>query len=237
MLSVTDINAYYGNIQALFGVSLEVAEGEIVALIGANGAGKSTTLKTIVGLIKPAAGDIKFLDKPIAGLPPYETLKVGIALCPEGRRVWPQMSVTEVLQLGAYTRKDRAEIAEDLEMIYEWFPILKQRESQRAGSLSGGEQQMLAIGRALMSRPKLLLLDEPSLGLAPKIVEQVAEIIVDINCRGTSILLVEQNAVMALNLANRAYVLETGRVTMHGQGKELLQDEHVRRAYLGVSAN
>ena len=237
MLSVTNINAYYGNVQALFGVSLEVAEGEIVALIGANGAGKSTTLRTIVGLVQPTAGDIKFLGKAINGHPPYETLKAGIALCPEGRHIWPRLSVTEVLQMGAYVRSDRAEIAEDLKMICEWFPILEQRKSQRAGSLSGGEQQMLAIGRALMSRPRLLLLDEPSLGLAPKIVEQVAEIIVDINCRGTSILLVEQNAVMALNLASRAYVLETGRVTMHGQGKELLQDEHVRRAYLGISAS
>lgn len=237
MLSVTNVDAYYGNVQALFGVSLEVAEGEIVALIGANGAGKSTTLRTIVGLIKPTAGDIKFLGKTINGRPPYETLKTGIALCPEGRRIWPRLSVTEVLQLGAYVRRDSGEVAKDLKMIYEWFPILEERKSQRAGSLSGGEQQMLAIGRALMSRPRLLLLDEPSLGLAPKIVEQVAEIIVDINGRGTSILLVEQNAVMALNLANRAYVLETGRVIMHGQGKELLENEHVRQAYLGVSAN
>jgi branched-chain amino acid transport system ATP-binding protein len=237
MLSVTNVDAYYGNVQALFGVSLEVAEGEIVALIGANGAGKSTTLRTIVGLVKPAAGEITFLGEAINGRPPYDTLKTGIALCPEGRRIWPRLSVKEVLQMGAYVRKDKGEIAEDLKTIYEWFPILEERKSQRAGSLSGGEQQMLAIARALMSRPKLLLMDEPSLGLAPKIVEQVAEIIVDINCRGTSILLVEQNAVMALNLANRAYVLETGRVIMHGQGKELLENEHVRQAYLGVSAN
>lgn len=235
MLSVRDVNTYYGNVQALFGVSLDVNEGEIVSLIGANGAGKSTTLKSIVGLTKPAAGTVTFLGTTISGRAPHEILKVGIALCPEGRRVWPQLSVTEVLDLGAYIHKPGPQVAQDMKVIYEWFPILAERKHQKAGSLSGGEQQMLAIGRALMSRPKLLLLDEPSLGLAPKIVEQVAQIIADINSRGTSILLVEQNAVMALNLADRAYVLETGRVTMEGKGQELLNDDHVRAAYLGVS--
>jgi branched-chain amino acid transport system ATP-binding protein len=237
MLSVRDVDAYYGNVQALFGVSLEVNSGEIVALIGANGAGKSTTLKSIVGLVKPASGTVSFLDGTVSGRPAYEILKVGIALCPEGRRVWPQLSVAEVLDLGAYIRKKGPEVTKDLEMIYEWFPILAERKHQKAISLSGGEQQMLAIGRALMSRPRLLLLDEPSLGLAPKLVEQVAQIIADINSRGTSILLVEQNAVMALNLADRAYVIETGRVTLEGKGQDLLNDDHVRAAYLGVATS
>jgi branched-chain amino acid transport system ATP-binding protein len=237
MLTVTDLETYYGHVQALFGISFEVKEGEIVALIGANGAGKSTTLKTIVGLVEPAAGDVTFLGESIGGRPPYETIKLGVVLCPEGRLIWPELTVKEVLQMGAYVRNDKEGIEKDLEWVYEEFPILKERRTQKAGSLSGGEQQMLAIGRALMSRPKLLLLDEPSLGLAPKIVEQLAEIIVDINCHGTSILLVEQNAVMALNLAHHAYVLETGSVTMAGAGKELLNNEHVREAYLGGAAN
>lgn len=233
MLKIDDINVYYGAIHAIKGISLEVNEGEIVTLIGANGAGKSTTLRTISGLLKPKTGKIEFEGKNIAGLPANEVVKVGISQVPEGRRIFANMTVSENLDLGAFTRKDKSGIAQDLKMVYERFPRLEERKNQNAGTLSGGEQQMLAMGRALMSRPRLLLLDEPSMGLAPLLIKEIFSIIQDINKTGTTILLVEQNANMALSIANRAYVLETGRITISGDAKKLASSEDIRKAYLG----
>ncbi|MGP1585377.1 MAG: ABC transporter ATP-binding protein [Schwartzia sp. (in: firmicutes)] len=233
MLDIKDINVYYGAIHAIKGISLSVAEGEIVTLIGANGAGKSTTLRTISGLLRPKTGSITFLGKDIAARPAQDIVKAGISQVPEGRRIFANMTVMENLELGAYIRSDKAGIAEDYEMVFARFPRLKERKAQPAGTLSGGEQQMLAMGRALMSRPKLLLLDEPSMGLAPLLIREIFHIIVDINRTGTTVLLVEQNANMALSIAHRAYVLETGRITLSGDAKELAQSEDVRRAYLG----
>lgn len=232
LLKVEGINVYYGSIHAIKGVTFEVNQGEIVTLIGANGAGKSTTLNTIAGLLKPKSGIIEFEGKSIVGVPAHKIVNEGMALCPEGRRVFLQLTVEENLQMGAYTRPN-SEIADSLEDVYERFPRLKERYKQIAGTLSGGEQQMLAMGRALMSKPKLMMLDEPSMGLAPILVEQIFDIIVEMNKRGTTILLVEQNAQMALSIANRGYVLETGRVVSAGSGTDLLNDDAVRKAYLG----
>lgn len=233
MLKVNDINVYYGNIQALKGVSLEVNEGEIVTLIGANGAGKSTLLKTLSGLLKPKQGTIEYLGNPIAKKPAQQIVKAGISQVPEGRRVFSNMTVEENLELGAYLRKDRAGIAADKERVFELFPRLLERRKQPSGTLSGGEQQMLAMGRAIMARPKLLLLDEPSMGLAPLMVQTIFRIIKEINEAGTTILLVEQNAHMALSIADRAYVIETGKVVISGDAKELQASDEVKAAYLG----
>ena len=233
MLSVTDLHVYYGAIHALKGVSLEVHKGEIVTLIGANGAGKSTTLRTVSGLLAPKSGGISFLGENIAGMPAHEIVKHGISQVPEGRRIFAEMSVQENLEMGAFTRKDKAGVEKDFEIVYNRFPRLKERRKQQAGTLSGGEQQMLAMGRALMSRPKLLLLDEPSMGLAPLLIKEIFSIIEDINREGTTVLLVEQNANMALSIAHRAYVMETGRITLQGAAKELAASEDVRKAYLG----
>ena len=233
MLSVTDLHVYYGAIHALKGVSLSVNRGEIVTLIGANGAGKSTTLRTISGLIAPRSGDISFEGSSIAGQRAHEIVRSGISQVPEGRRIFADMTVMENLELGAFTRSDADGIAADTEMVFGRFPRLKERCTQLAGTLSGGEQQMLAMGRALMSRPRLLLLDEPSMGLAPLLIKEIFSIIADINAAGTTILLVEQNANMALSIAHRAYVLETGRITLSGAAQELAASEDVRKAYLG----
>lgn len=233
MLEMIDVNVYYGAIHALKGISIKVNEGEIVTLIGANGAGKTTTLKTISGVLKPKAGVVKFQGNEINKVNASNIVSLGISHVPEGRRVFASMSVMENLEMGAYSRTDKAEIKKDYEMVFETFPRLLERKNQMAGTLSGGEQQMLAIGRALMSRPKLLLLDEPSMGLAPLVVKQIFSIIKDINEKGTTVLLVEQNAAMALNIANRAYVIQNGRVEMEGPANELLNDEKVRSAYLG----
>ena len=233
MLEVKDINVYYGAIHAIKGISLAVEEGEIVTLIGANGAGKSTTLRTISGLLKPKTGEINFLNKNIAGMPAHKIVREGISQVPEGRRIFAEMTVLENLELGAFTRSDKEEIQNDLKMVFGRFPRLEERKTQLAGTLSGGEQQMLAMGRALMSRPKLLLLDEPSMGLAPLLIREIFNIIIDINKTGTTVLLVEQNANMALSIANRAYVLETGRITLTGDAKELAASEEIRKAYLG----
>ena len=233
MLKIDSIDVYYGAIHALKGISLEVNEGEIVTLIGANGAGKSTTLRTISGLLKPKTGSITFLGQSIAGVRAHEIVKKGISQVPEGRRVFAEMTVMENLDLGAFVRKDKAGIQQDLKHVFELFPRLEERKNQSAGTLSGGEQQMLAMGRALMSRPKLLLLDEPSMGLAPLLIKEIFSIIEDINKSGTTVLLVEQNANMALSIANRAYVLETGRITLSGKAQDLAASEDVRKAYLG----
>jgi branched-chain amino acid transport system ATP-binding protein len=233
MLEVQDINVYYGAIHALKGVSLQVKEGEIVSLIGANGAGKSTILKTLSGLLKPRSGAIQFMGRAITGLPAQEIVKTGISHCPEGRRVFANMTVEENLELGAYLRKDK-EIKSDLEKVYHRFPRLLERRKQLAGTLSGGEQQMLAIGRALMSRPKLLLLDEPSMGLAPLLVQEIFRIIQEINIGGTTVLLVEQNANQALKIAHRAYVLETGKIVLSGSAQELAESDDIKKAYLGA---
>ena len=233
MLKIDNIHVYYGAIHALKGVSLEVHKGEIVTLIGANGAGKSTTLRTVSGLLVPKSGGISFLGENIAGMPAHEIVKHGISQVPEGRRIFAEMSVQENLEMGAFTRKDKAGVEKDFEIVYNRFPRLKERRKQQAGTLSGGEQQMLAMGRALMSRPKLLLLDEPSMGLAPLLIKEIFSIIEDINREGTTVLLVEQNANMALSIAHRAYVMETGRITLQGAAKELAASEDVRKAYLG----
>ena len=233
MLKIDNIHVYYGAIHALKGVSLEVHKGEIVTLIGANGAGKSTTLRTVSGLLTPKSGGISFLGENIAGMPAHEIVKHGISQVPEGRRIFAEMSVQENLEMGAFTRKDKAGVEKDFEIVYNRFPRLKERRKQQAGTLSGGEQQMLAMGRALMSRPKLLLLDEPSMGLAPLLIKEIFSIIEDINHEGTTVLLVEQNANMALSIAHRAYVMETGRITLQGAAKELAASEDVRKAYLG----
>ena len=233
MLKIDNIHVYYGAIHALKGVSLEVRKGEIVTLIGANGAGKSTTLRTVSGLLAPKSGAITFLGENIAGTPAHEIVKHGISQVPEGRRIFAEMSVQENLELGAFTRKDKAGVAKDFDLVYRRFPRLEERRKQQAGTLSGGEQQMLAMGRALMSRPKLLLLDEPSMGLAPLLIKEIFSIIEDINREGTTVLLVEQNANMALSIAHRAYVMETGRITLQGAAKELAASEDVRKAYFG----
>ncbi|ALC88612.1 amino acid ABC transporter ATPase [Bacillus sp. FJAT-18017] len=233
MLRVDGINVYYGNIQALKGVSLEVNEGEIVTLIGANGAGKSTLLKTVSGLLKPKQGKIEFQNQSISGKAAQSIVKLGISHVPEGRRVFANMTVEENLELGAYLRRDKAGIKEDFGKIFELFPRLEERRKQHAGTLSGGEQQMLAMGRALMARPRLLLLDEPSMGLAPLLVKTIFRIISEINETGTTIMLVEQNAHMALSIAHRAYVIETGRVVLSGTAAELNESEQIKMAYLG----
>ena len=232
MLKVEDLHVYYGSIHAIKGVSFEVNEGEIVTLIGANGAGKSTTLNTVAGLMKPRHGRITFEGKDITITPASKIVPVGMALCPEGRRVFQQMTVRENLEMGGYTRP-AGEIAASLDDVFNRFPRLKERHRQVAGTLSGGEQQMLAMGRALMSKPKLLMLDEPSMGLAPILVEQIFDIICELNRAGTTILLVEQNAQMALSIANRAYVLETGNIVKDGDAHLLMNDDDVRKAYLG----
>lgn len=232
MLKVDKLHVYYGSIHAIKGVSFEVNEGEIVTLIGANGAGKSTTLNTVGGLLKPRSGKISFMGKDLHGISADKVVSQGMALCPEGRRVFQHMTVLENLEMGAYTRP-ASEVNDSLEKVYELFPRLKERYRQVAGTLSGGEQQMLAMGRALMSKPKLMMLDEPSMGLAPILVKQIFSIIEDMNKQGTTILLVEQNAQMALSVANRAYVLETGRITTSGDAKELAESEEIKKAYLG----
>ena len=233
LLSVNDLQVYYGSIHAIKGISFDVNEGEIVTLIGANGAGKSTTLNTIGGLLKPRSGSVEFEGASLLGTAPHKIVSKGMALCPEGRRVFLQLSVQENLEMGAYTRP-KGEIADSIDQVYEQFPRLKERCKQVAGTLSGGEQQMLAMGRALMSKPKLLMLDEPSMGLAPLLVEQIFSIIEALNAAGTTILLVEQNARMALSIAHRGYVLETGNIVTTGTGKELLTNDSVRKAYLGA---
>ncbi len=233
LLEVKDLRAHYERVEAIKGVSFEIEEGAIVSIIGANGAGKSTILRAISGLKAPSSGEIWFLNERIDRMPPHEVLRRGVALAPEGKRLFGEMSVAENLQMGSYLRKDKNEIRRDIEEIYEHFPRLKERLKQKAKTLSGGEQQMLALGRALMSKPKLLLLDEPSVGLAPAIVQQIAEIIVNINRGGISIVLVEQNAYLALRLAQKAYVLETGEIVLEGDTKTLSYDERVKKAYLG----
>ncbi|MTI81119.1 MAG: ABC transporter ATP-binding protein [Firmicutes bacterium] len=233
LMEVNDLHVSYGAIRALTGISCTLDKGEIVALIGANGAGKTTTLRTISGLIKPAKGSITFKNMDLTKMPPHKIVAAGISQVPEGRRVFPDMSVMENLEMGAYTRKDKGEIKESLNNVFKRFPRLEERKHQLAGTLSGGEQQMLAMGRALMSKPEVMLLDEPSMGLAPMLVKEIFEIIRDINKTGTTIMLVEQNAHMALSIADRAYVLETGEVVLSGQAKELANNEQVRKAYLG----
>lgn len=234
MLEVKNIHTYYGNIHALKGISLNVTEGEITCLIGANGAGKSTTLMTICGVLKPARGEIYFEGQSIVGLRPEKVVQAGISIVPEGRRVFPDLTVLNNLRVGAYSRSDRDQLNGDLDRVYTLFPRLKERQKQLAGTLSGGEQQMLVVGRALMSKPKLLFLDEPSLGLAPMLVESIMKTISEINKQGMSVLLVEQNALAALQLANRGYVFETGRIVFEGEANMLLKTTEVRRAYLGA---
>jgi branched-chain amino acid transport system ATP-binding protein len=232
LLDVKDIHVFYGNIEAVKGMSFHVDRGEIVCLIGANGAGKTTTLRTVSGLLRPAEGAIFYDDQRVDLLPAHEIVGLGVAQSPEGRRIFPRMSVRENLDMGAFTRKD-AEQRQDMERILELFPILKERARQAAGTLSGGEQQMLAIGRALMTKPKLLLLDEPSMGLAPIVVQRIFQTIREISEQGVTILLVEQNAAQALNLANRGYVIETGKIILEDEARALLANERVRKAYLG----
>ena len=233
MLKVDNIDVYYGAIHAIKGISIEVPKGEIVTLVGSNGAGKSTTLRTISGLMKPKNGTILFEDKNIVGVPAHKIVGMGLCQVPEGRHVFANMSVMENLELGAYLRNDKDGIARDLEDVFKKFPRLLERKDQSSGTLSGGEQQMLAMGRALMSRPRLLLLDEPSMGLAPLLVKEIFNIIKEINESGTTVLLVEQNANMALSIADKAYVLETGRIALAGTAQELASSEAVRKAYLG----
>ncbi|PLR77081.1 ABC transporter ATP-binding protein [Bacillus sp. V3-13] len=233
MLKIDDINVFYGNIQALKGVSLNIQPGEIVTLVGANGAGKSTLLKTISGLLKPKQGSIVFEGQSIVGKPAQTIVKRGLSHVPEGRRVFSNLTVEENLELGAYLRKDKDGIRKDFERVYDLFPRMYERRKQQAGTLSGGEQQMLAMGRALMAKPKLLLLDEPSMGLAPLLVKTIFKIIEEINQNGTTILLVEQNAHMALSIANRAYVIETGKVVLSGTAEELHSSDQIKMAYLG----
>jgi branched-chain amino acid transport system ATP-binding protein len=233
MLKVEGLSAHYGGIHALQGIDLEVPQGSIVSLIGANGAGKSTTLKSIVGLVKPTAGTVTWNGEPITGLPTKDIVARGVCLVPEGRRVFPNLTVDENLTLGAYARRDRAGIAADRGKVLGFFPRLAERARQKAGTLSGGEQQMLAVGRALMTRPKILMMDEPSLGLAPLIVKMIFDIVRAIHAEGVTVLLIEQNAKAALEIADHGYVLETGRITLRGAGKELLAHDGVRKAYLG----
>ena len=233
LLEAKDLNVYYGAIHALQGVSFSVDEGEIVSLIGANGAGKSTTLKTISGLLRPRVGDVLLRGESLKTMPAQDIVRRGVIHVPEGRKIFAPLTVQENLEMGAFSRKDKAEIRQNLERVFKSFPRLKERLSQLGGTLSGGEQQMLAIGRGLMAQPKVLLLDEPSMGLAPILVEEIFSIIKEINAQGVAILLVEQNALMALSVANRGYVLETGRIVLEGTGQALLQDPQVMKAYLG----
>jgi branched-chain amino acid transport system ATP-binding protein len=235
MLRLDGIDVFYGRRQALFGVSLAVEQGEFVTLLGANGAGKTTTLRTISGLLRPGRGRIEFQGRDIAGLSPSAIVEMGISHCPEGRKVWPHMSVEENLLMGGYVHRRRRPPGRELQRIFDLYPILAERRRQLAGTLSGGEQQMLAIGRALMSKPKVLILDEPSLGLAPIVVERTAELIRDIHRSGTTILLVEQNAALALQLSDRAYVIETGRIALDGRSADLLASGYVKNAYLGAA--
>ncbi len=233
MLKIQSLSVHYGGIHALQGIDLSVPEGKIVTLIGANGAGKSTTLRSIVGLVKPTSGKVLLRETLISGRATQEIVQMGVVLVPEGRRIFPNLTVEENLLLGAYARSDKEGVLADLAHVYDLFPRLKERRAQKGGTLSGGEQQMLAVGRGLMSRPKLLMMDEPSLGLAPLVVKMIFEIIKQINAEGTTVLLVEQNAKAALEVADYGYVLETGRITLHGKGRELLLDDRVRKAYLG----
>jgi len=233
LLEVSELHTFYGNIEALKGISLTVEEGEVVTLIGSNGAGKSTTLRSICGLTPPREGSIKFDEKEIGEVPPQEIVQMGISLSPEGRHIFPRMTVRENLELGAYLRRDRGAVGNDLDRVYSLFPRLKERERQKGGTMSGGEQQMLAIGRALMASPKLLLLDEPSMGIAPILVERIYETIAEINRQGTTILLVEQSASYALAVAKRGYVLETGHVALHDKSDALRTNPEVQKAYLG----
>lgn len=234
MLKVENINVYYGAIHAIKDISFEVKEGEIVTLIGANGAGKTTTLHTLSGILKPKSGNITFMGESLNKIQAHDIVNLGMAQVPEGRRIFSRMTVYENIEMGAYLRNDKEEIKKDIDMVFEKFPRLKERRKQIAGTLSGGEQQMLAIGRSLMSRPKLLLMDEPSMGLAPILVENIFDIITEINKAGTTVLLVEQNAHKALSIAHRAYVLETGKIVMQGDAKDLLGNENVQKAYLGA---
>ncbi len=233
LLEVQDLNVYYGAIHALQGIDFNVEEGEIVTLIGANGAGKSTTLKTVSGLLHPRVGDVQLRDQSLVNMPAQDIVKQGVVHVPEGRKIFATLTVQENLEMGAFTRNDSAEIKRTMERVFRSFPRLKERLGQLGGTLSGGEQQMLAIGRGMMAQPKLLLLDEPSMGLAPILVEEIFAIIQEINAQGVSILLVEQNALMALSVAHRAYVLETGRIVLSGTGKELINNDQVMQAYLG----
>jgi len=235
LLELDDVHTYYGTIEAIKGISLTVNEGEVVTLIGANGAGKSTTLRSIQGINKPKRGRILFNGKDIVGTPPHDIVRMGISQSPEGRRLFARMSVLENLEMGAFQRRDRSGVGDDIERVFGLFPRLAERRAQKAGTLSGGEQQMCAMGRALMARPKLLLLDEPSMGLAPVLVERIFEIVTEINSQGTTILLVEQNALMALDVAKRGYVLETGVVALTDDAVALRTNERVRKAYLGLS--
>lgn len=234
MLSIENLHVYYGGIHALKGISLDVTQGKIVTLIGANGAGKSTTLRTIAGMVKPREGRIIFDGRDVSGLPSFSIVAMGIAMVPEGRMVFPDLTVMENLLVGAHIRRDHAGVQRDLDWICDLFPILRERESQSAGTLSGGEQQMLAVGRALMSRPRLLLMDEPSLGLAPFLVQEVFRTIGRLHSEGTTILLVEQNARAALRIADYGYIMETGEIVLEGAGRELYHNDDVRKAYLGV---
>ena len=233
MLEVKDLEVYYGVIQAIKGISVHVEEGEVIALIGANGAGKTTTLQTITGMLNAQAGSIQFEGTELTKIPGHKIVSMGMAHVPEGRRVFAQLSVLENLKLGAYTRKDKTEIEESLKRVYKSFPRLEERKNQLAGTLSGGEQQMLAMGRALMSKPRIVLMDEPSMGLSPIFVEEIFNIIKEISAEGTTVLLVEQNAKKALSIADRAYVLETGKIVLEGDAKDLLNDESIKKAYLG----
>ncbi|HIV35089.1 MAG TPA: ABC transporter ATP-binding protein [Candidatus Blautia intestinigallinarum] len=233
MLEVKDLEVYYGVIQAIKGVSFHVDQGEVIALIGANGAGKTTILHTVTGLLAPKKGSVYFEGKEITKMPAHKIVSLGMAHVPEGRRVFAELSVYENLKMGAYTRKDRSEIEATLEKVYERFPRLKERRNQMAGTLSGGEQQMLAMGRALMSKPKIILMDEPSMGLSPILVNEIFDIIQEVSNSGTTVLLVEQNAKKALSIADRAYVLETGKISIEGKAKDLLEDDSIKKAYLG----
>ncbi len=233
MLEIKDIEVFYGMIQAIKGVSFEVNEGEVIALIGANGAGKTTILHTITGLLSPKSGSVIFEGQDITKIPAHKIVSLGMAHVPEGRRVFAELSVYENLKMGAYTRKDKTEVEQTLEMVYQRFPRLNERKNQLAGTLSGGEQQMLAMGRALMSHPKIIVMDEPSMGLSPILVNQIFEIIEEVSKAGTTVLLVEQNAKKALSIADRAYVLETGKIVLDGDAKELLNDDAIKKAYLG----
>ena len=233
MLEIKDIEVYYGMIQAIKGISFEVNEGEVIALIGANGAGKTTTLHTITGLLSPKKGSVIFEGKDIKKVPAHKIVSLGIAHVPEGRRVFAELTVYENLKMGAYTRKDKDEIENTLEMVYKRFPRLEERKNQLAGTLSGGEQQMLAMGRALMSHPKIIVMDEPSMGLSPILVNEIFDIIQEVSKGGTTVLLVEQNAKKALSIADRAYVLETGRIVLEGDAKVLMNDDSIKKAYLG----
>ena len=234
LLELNDVHSYYGNIHALKGISLKVDKGEIVTLIGSNGAGKSTTLRTISGIIKPRQGEVRLAGERIDELPAHKVVQRGVLQSPEGRRIFPRLTVRENLEMGAFSRTDKDAIPADMERVFGLFPRLRERENQKGGTLSGGEQQMLAIGRALMGRPKVLLLDEPSMGLAPVLVEQIFSIIKDINAEGTTILLVEQNALMALGIAHRGYVLQTGQIVLSDSAKGLSENEMVQKAYLGL---